>query len=38
MDDEGIAEVYHNPIPPEEEKAALQAADNCPVSVITVDK
>lgn len=37
LDDEGIAEVYTNPIPPEEEKAALQAADDCPVSVITVE-
>lgn len=37
LDSEGIAEVYQNPIPPEEEKAALRAAEDCPVSVITVE-
>jgi len=37
MDDEGLAVVYTNPIPSDEEAAAVQAADNCPVSVITID-
>lgn len=37
MDDEGLAEVYQKPIPPAEEKAALRAADDCPVTVITVE-
>jgi len=37
MDEEGLAVVYTNPIPSDEEAAAVQAADNCPVSVITID-
>lgn len=37
MDEEGLAEVYVNPVPPGEEKAARQAADNCPVSVILLE-
>lgn len=37
MDDEGLAEVYKKPIPPEDEKAALNASDSCPVSVITIE-
>jgi ferredoxin len=37
MDDEGLAVVYKNPIPPEEETASLKAGDNCPVSVITIE-
>jgi ferredoxin len=37
MDDEGLAEVYTNPVPADEEDAATEAADNCPVSVITVE-
>ena len=37
MDDEGLAEVYTDPIPSDEEDAAVEAADNCPVSVITVE-
>ena len=37
MDDEGLAEVYTDPIPSGEVDAALEAADNCPVTVITVE-
>ena len=37
MDDEGLAEVYTDPIPVEVEDAAQEAADNCPTGVITVE-
>jgi ferredoxin len=37
MDDEGLAEVYTDPIPADAEESAQEAADNCPVSVITVE-
>ncbi|MDF2510581.1 MAG: hypothetical protein K0S04_447 [Herbinix sp.] len=37
MDDEGLAEAYTNPIPSDEEDAAQEAADGCPVSVITIE-
>lgn len=37
MDDEGLAEVYTNPIPEDATEAAKMAADNCPVGVITVE-
>ncbi len=37
MDDEGLAEVYTDPIPKDEEEAAVEAAENCPVGVITVE-
>ena len=37
MDDEGLAEVYTDPVPTSSEASALEAADNCPVSVITVE-
>ena len=37
LDDEGLAEVYTDPIPEGAESSALDAADNCPVSVITVE-
>ena len=37
MDDEGLAEAYVNPIPEDAEESAQEAADNCPVSVITVE-
>lgn len=37
MDDEGLAEVYTNPIPEDSEESAQEAADNCPVEVITVE-
>ena len=38
MDDEGLAEVYTDPIPKDEEEAAVEAAENCPVGVITVEQ
>lgn len=37
MADDGMAEVYTDPVPAEEEDAATEAADGCPVSVITVE-
>lgn len=37
MDDEGLAEVYTDPIPADAEESAQEAADNCPTSVITVE-
>ena len=37
MDEDGLAEVYTNPIPSASEDAATEAADSCPVSVITVE-
>jgi ferredoxin len=37
LDEEGIACVYKDPIPSEAEKTALEAAENCPVSVITIE-
>lgn len=37
MDDEGLAEVYTDPIPEDAENSAQEAADNCPVGVITVE-
>lgn len=37
MDDEGLAEVYVNPIPEDAEESAQEAADNCPVEAITVE-
>jgi ferredoxin len=37
MADDGLAEVYAHPIPPADEAAAKEAADNCPASVITVE-
>lgn len=37
MDEEGLAEVYTDPIPSAFEDSATEAADNCPVSVITVE-
>ena len=36
MADDGLAEVYADPVPAGEEDAAREAADNCPASVITV--
>ncbi len=38
MDDEGLAEVYTDPVPSGEEDAAREAADGCPVAVITVEE
>jgi len=37
MDDEGLAEVYTNPVPADEEISAAEAADSCPVSVISIE-
>lgn len=37
IDDEGLAEVYTDPIPEDAEDLAQEAADNCPVSVIAVE-
>ncbi len=37
MADDGRAEVYADPVPPEAEDAAAEARDGCPVSVITVE-
>lgn len=34
---DGAAEVYREDVPPEAEDLALEAQDNCPVSVITVE-
>lgn len=36
MADDGLAEVYSDPVPPESEEQAVEAQENCPVSVITV--
>ncbi len=37
MADDGIAEVHREDVPPELEEAALQAQEDCPVSVILVE-
>ena len=37
MGGEGVAEVHSNPVPEADEAAARDAADNCPVSVITLE-
>jgi len=37
MDDEGLAEVYTDPVPSVSEDSAIEAADSCPVSVITIE-
>ena len=37
MADDSLAEVYTDPIPTGEEASAQEAADNCPVTVITVE-
>ncbi len=37
MAEDGLAEVYVNPVPKPVENAAIEARDNCPVSVITVE-
>ena len=36
MDDDGLAEVYQSPVPPEAEDSAVEAQEGCPVSVIAV--
>lgn len=37
MGDDGAAEAYVEDVPQEAESEALEARDNCPVSVITVE-
>ncbi len=37
MNDDGLAEVYVNPVPAEDEDAAKAAESNCPVNIITVE-
>jgi ferredoxin len=37
MADDGLAEVYVDEIPEEEEDAAAEAAEDCPVNVISVE-
>ena len=37
MGDDGLAEVYVDPIPTSAENSALEAKEGCPVSVITVE-
>lgn len=37
MADDGIAEVYQEEVPPEAEDTAVEAQENCPVSVIKVE-
>lgn len=37
MGDDGPAEVYVDPVPSDLEDSALEARDNCPVSVISVE-
>lgn len=37
MGDDDIAEVYTDPVPAEEEEAAIEAMNGCPVGVITVE-
>ena len=37
MSDDGLAEVYAEEVPNQDESEALEARDNCPVSVITVE-
>ena len=37
MADDGIAEVYTDPVPAEAEDTAVEAQENCPVSVIAVE-
>ncbi|MCE5344586.1 MAG: ferredoxin [Eubacteriales bacterium] len=36
MAEDGLAEVYADPLPEADVSTAREAADNCPVSVITV--
>ncbi len=37
MADDGLAEVYADPVPKSVEDKAEEARDNCPVSVITLE-
>ena len=38
MAEDGIAEVYVEEVPPGAEESAVEAQENCPVSVITVEE
>lgn len=38
MGTDGPAEVYVDSVPEKEEKSAIEAQENCPVSVIKVEK
>mgnify|MGYP003297318571 CR=1 FL=1 len=38
MAEDGLAEVYTDPVPAGETDAATEARDNCPVSVIHVEE
>ena len=37
MADDGLAEVYTDPVPSDEEDASQEARDGCPVSVISIE-
>ena len=37
MADDGLAEAYVDKIPKDAEESAVEAQENCPVSVITVE-
>ncbi|MFA5562151.1 MAG: ferredoxin [Eubacteriales bacterium] len=37
MADDGLAEVYTDPVPKEAEDGAVEAQESCPVSVISVE-
>ena len=37
MADDGFAEVYTDPVPPEVEDKALEAEADCPASVISIE-
>lgn len=38
MADDGLAEVIVDIVPEEEEERAIEARDNCPVSVISIEE
>ncbi|NLP45960.1 MAG: ferredoxin [Epulopiscium sp.] len=38
MAEDGLAEVYTDPVPEEVEDTAIEAQENCPVSVIAVEE
>lgn len=38
MADDGLAQVYTDPVPAQEEDNALSASASCPVSVISVEQ
>ncbi len=37
MNDDGLAEAYTNPVPEDVVESAQEAAESCPVDVITVE-